>query len=1047
MVKWGNRLVKLQSRFKGAAAPIAISVALLAQPAYAQGEEVSDSELLGASASANVDEDEDEDEGMIIVTGSRIRRNETTSASPLQIIDPELARRGGANDTAEIIQNSPVANGSSQITAAISANAIANGGPGAQTVSLRGLGAERTLVLLNSRRAGPAGTRGGVSAFDLNVLPSSIIGSVEILKDGASSVYGSDAVAGVVNILTKTETDGLELDAFGSLPLETGGETYTVSAAWGKDWGNGHIMMAGEYYHQNELERQDRDFLDCDNDYLFRTDNGDERVDVIDPRTGDYACDGTAWGHVWSYKDTNTANNTNSATLWQYSYGNDNLGQYLPAAGPAVNPFDVDAPPGWFPVGYRTPLADALTNRYHPFEKKDSVYPEVDRWTAYAEGAYDISDTIQLYSEGLFNRRKTYIDSHSQFYNFGYTGLYADGDPDDPFPGWGSAPGAIAKLSPTGILDQYDQEITVDYYRGVLGLTGVVQGDMNFDIHTQWSRSDGEYQLQQIYQDAITQQTYRANGYGCTGLFTPISNKECLTINWVDPRVMAGDLNEAEIDYLIGSETGRTVYTQLLVEASINGITDLFGYALGGVVRKDEIDDLPGNITRALVPGGDPNNEDDYVDNAFSNNFSSGHTYGYSVTRELFGEVEISLISDVPLIQDFTVFGSARLTNVKAVRGSDGFSSESNSNWTYSVKANWTVTDWLRFRGTYGTSYRAPALFEQFLASQVSGAYQTVDPCLNWADQLETKAITARMAANCQAEGIPDDKTSSGIQASVFTSGGIGVLKPETSTAWTASVVLTPRFNFLPNTSIDLTVDYFDITVNDEIAQLTPTEILRNCYDSPNFPNSEFCDLFERGQDGNPLNIRNIYRKFINVDAQINRGFDFTLRIRQDLGSMGELTLLGQATLQTKDIVTRLDQFEDYNGEIGDPKFTGDVNLTWDYDDWSLFYGMDIVGATSNVRDYVEDFGTICFDETTSSSTAIYGGDYCVRPWSDAVVYHSASISKTFMDRYEITAGVSNLLDTAPPKVSGITTLGNSPFVSNYDWFGRRFFLALGAKF
>ena len=95
-------------------------------------------------------------EGQIVVTGSRIRRNETTSASPLTIIDPELQRKQGLNTAAEIIQQSPIANGSTQITSAISANTISNGGPGAQTVSLRGLGAERTLVLLNDRRAGPA---------------------------------------------------------------------------------------------------------------------------------------------------------------------------------------------------------------------------------------------------------------------------------------------------------------------------------------------------------------------------------------------------------------------------------------------------------------------------------------------------------------------------------------------------------------------------------------------------------------------------------------------------------------------------------------------------------------------------------------------------------------------------------------------------------------------------------------------------------------------------------------------------------------------------
>jgi iron complex outermembrane recepter protein len=1035
--------VKLQSRLKGAAAPVALSIALMAQPVLAQDEAVSEDELRASSAS----EEEEEDDGLIVVTGSRIRQTEATSASPLQIIDPSLARRAGRNDTAEMIQSSPIANGSSQVTAAISSNAVANGGPGTQTVSLRGLGAERTLVLLNSRRAGPAGTRGGVSSFDLNVLPSSIVAEVQILKDGASSVYGSDAVAGVVNILTKTQTEGLELTGFATHPFESGGESYTVSGAWGKDWGSGHLLFAGEYFHQEELERRDRDYLDCDVDYVFRTPDGDQRADVIDPRTGQYSCDGTTWGHVWAYSATNVPQTNSPATLFQYSYPGDRLGDYIDRAGPAVNPSDVDAPAGWFPVSYNTPASDGITNRYHPFERKDSVIPESRRWTAFMEGSLDLFADVELYAEGLFNRRSTYIDTHSQFYNFGLTGMYAPGDPDDPFPGWGSAPGEQAFISPTGILDQYDQEITVDYYRGVLGLSGTVQGDMSFDVHGQYSRSDGQYQLQQILKDAITQQTDRAYGYGCAGLFTPISNRECLQMNWVDPRVMYGDLTEEEQAYLLDTETGETIYTQMFLEASVTGSTDLFGYALGGVIRRDEIDDTPGHITRALVPGGDPDNDADYVDNAFANNFSSGHTYGYSVTKELFGEVQVPLISDVTFIEDLTVSASARLTNVKAVRGSDGFTADSTGNWTYSFKGSWAVTDWLRFRGTYGTSYRAPALFEQLLASQVSGARQVnIDPCVRWAEGLADQTISQRVADNCAADGIPNNHTGAGIQASVFSSGGIGVLEPETSTAWTASVVLTPRLSFLPNTAIDITVDYFDITVEGEIAQLAPRDILYSCYDAEDFPTSEFCDLFERGQDGNPNNVRNVFRKFINIDEQINRGFDFTVRVRQDLGDLGELTLLGQATLQTKDIVTRLDDFEDYNGEVGDPKFTADINGVWDIADWSFFYGIDIIGASSTEDDFVADNGGLC--DLSAEGLASFGGSYCYRPWTEAVVYHNLSISRSFMDdKFEITAGVSNLFDTAPPQLSGVTELGKAPFVSNYDWLGRRAFLSIGAKF
>src|SRR5205809_5224459 len=159
-------------------------------------------------------------QNQIVVTGSRTRQPEFTSPDPVASIDPTLARREGKLDTAETLQSSPIAAGSTQVTAAISANLVTNGGPGAQTIDLRGLGPNRTLVLLNGRRAGPAGTRGGVSSFDLNVLPQSIISRVDILKTGASSIYGSDAVAGVVNLITKTDFDGIQVDAFGNFPIK-----------------------------------------------------------------------------------------------------------------------------------------------------------------------------------------------------------------------------------------------------------------------------------------------------------------------------------------------------------------------------------------------------------------------------------------------------------------------------------------------------------------------------------------------------------------------------------------------------------------------------------------------------------------------------------------------------------------------------------------------------------------------------------------------------------------------------------------------------------
>src|SRR5690606_10569551 len=144
-------------------------------------------------------------------------------AAPMEVITADMASARGISDVASLLQTSTVAAGSPQVTPAISAISVVNGGLGTSTLSLRGLGANRTLVLLNGRRAGPSGVQGSVSAFDLNTIPLAAIERVEILKDGASSIYGSDAIAGVVNIITRKDEGG-EFGAFYSQPSESGGE-------------------------------------------------------------------------------------------------------------------------------------------------------------------------------------------------------------------------------------------------------------------------------------------------------------------------------------------------------------------------------------------------------------------------------------------------------------------------------------------------------------------------------------------------------------------------------------------------------------------------------------------------------------------------------------------------------------------------------------------------------------------------------------------------------------------------------------------------------
>jgi iron complex outermembrane receptor protein len=947
-----------------------------------------------------------------------------------------------------------------------------------------------------------------VSSFDLNVLPQSIVGQVDLLKDGASSIYGSDAVAGVVNLITKRDTDGIEFDFFGSVPMHEGGENWSASATWGKTFDRGHILVAASYQRRNELARGDRSYLGCGENYVFTDETYSERADLIDPRTGSYACEsgdsGNTWGHIWTYDytyldfdgdglaDSGTpggsnipgSDGTGGATLFQYSYGNDNLGSYIPGVGPRTQIGQAAVPAGWFPVGYDGP-SSAVMNRYHPLMDNDTVIPQTDLYTLYLDAAYELTDGIEFYTELLFNRRDNFVNGSGQIYIFGRGqtydyyydyDYYGDGSypqdglqlndetrtkPGDPNAvGWR---GAIT-TSPTPFNPFVDSSVSVDYYRAVGGFRGDITSNWAYDVYGQYSRSEGTYRSQTALKDAIATANGRTaanspNGFRssrCPGGRTTVSQRQCVFVDWYSPRFNYGEYTQAEYDFLFAWDEGKTTYTQMYVEGIVTG--DLLtlpwsgpvGLALGATARQDEINDVPGPIRQA--------------DNGF--NFGgAGVTAGQSETLEAFGEISIPLLADLPLVQSLDFTGAARVTNVRATRASDGLSDSSKGNITYKLGLDWAVTDWLRFRGTYGTSYRAPALFEQFLADQTGSLGQRdVDPCIQWGLNLAQGNISQQFANNCAADGVDANHTGAGVSTAILSGGGIGVLEPETSRAWTASMVLTPSFSFLPDTTFSFAVDYFDIEVSGEIAQLGAGGILASCYDSDFGLADPLCGQFYRFEDfdngtapqdvadqydipgGDRDNVAVVFDQFFNINSQQNRGIDVTTRIVHDFAGDVTLTLQGQATWQTRDIVALFDGFaEDNNGEAGDPKFVGDFFLQLDTGPWNFFYGLDVIGKTNDEEDFIDDNGDLC-------PTYVSLGDVCVKLRTSAQLYHSASISREINDNYRLTVGMANITNNLPPRTSqvggdGTRSFGRGLLYSQYDLLGRRVFVSLNARY
>jgi len=1011
----------------------------------------------------------------IVVTGSRIRRDAFSSPVSMDVLVVDDAKLDGIADIAGLLQTATAASGSNQVTSASSVAFVENGGLGAETVGLRGLAANRTLDLINGRRAGPSGVRGSVSSFDLNSIPLVGVDRVDILKDGASSVYGSDAIAGVINYITD-KSDNKEIDLFTSIPGEDGGEVFRGSATYGETFDRGRFRVTADYLKSEEIARGDRDYLDCDEDYSFTDSSLSTRADIIDPRTARPQCSGSPWGQVWVYEydfdsTDNLAINPRNLIL-QYDRSG-NLGDFVPAIPTSLDGSGVVAPPGWFQVDYNQTHIDgrpawagidvtdigplAVYDTYSPIEQKNSVVPESERFTLMGDFDFELTDSITAYGEALFNRRTNRQNGFKQFWTYAYGETsYTDGAVVNTLPdaaGWG---GINTEFSPTPVVEHGDQETKIDYTRLVGGLKGQF-GDAgpfpgwDWDVYAQHSVSDAEYTEQLVRGDAIFPYYYQTdpctgNSPGASvtldsGETITIDGRPCVDVRWFDPDFLAGDLTDAERAFLLDTDTGTTEYTQTSLEGFVTGDAmelpaGKLSAAVGALYQRDEILDRPSNTT--------------LTGNEFFGS-QAGITQGVQTTTAIFGELVVPLIRDKPLIESFEVTASARHSEIQSEHNDGRKVKEPGFNYRFT--ANWGINSILRARASLGTSFRAPGLFEQFLANESSSLRQNGnDPCIGYDTALAQNDILPIVATNCASIGIPGDYPGAPISGSVLLGGGFGVLAPETSENFTMGAVWTPEF-----ADLSLAIDYFDIKILDQISTLSSFGIIQGCYNSTNFENEPLCDLLSRGQDlsppdpTSPFRITEVQATFINVNSQTNKGIDFTGRYRKDT-DWGPVEINTQWSHQLEDEIQLLaeSQTEFLNGGLGEPEWTGYGNIEFEpTDELTLRYSFDYIGHQNTIRSI--------FPETPEGDLPDGAGNYQVQQTNDQTVnwktdlesmfYHGISAQYEMDHGITLRGGINNLFDENPPFASSASQAGNSPLVSQYDLHGRRFFLNFSKKF
>lgn len=933
----------------------------------------------------------------IVVVGSRIRRDQFNTADPIGIVTRDEATQAGFTSTAEILQSTAITGGTSQINDAYGGFVVA-GGAGANTISLRGLGTTRTLVLLNGRRMAPAGSRGSVGAADLNTLPNAIIDRIETLNTGASSIYGSDAVAGVINIVTRSRVDGITAEATHNITEHGAGNSRRYALIGGFAADRFSVSGSVEYFKRDVLRVGDRSFARCPT-ARFGTDGTDfGAADFIDPRTGQVRCFPLDNGGVTINTIGIPGQSGNTVVLAPgvpagYAGVCDRF-RPLAGAGGAI--------PGYECVGGGA-LSTNIRDTFSPALLQEDLLSPVETYTGFGQVTLDtdVLGNAEFYAEVLLNRRNSTQDGQRQFtldYVFGSPLIPESLRFPTPFLGasGGNPPIGVRVFADYGL---YNNRQTIDFARVIGGVRGDLPMGWRYDGYVGKSWSDGEYTTDLILADRIARSldvVQNANGtFSCR---SPIGG--CVAAPALTPAVVGGQFPEAWFNYVTTPVTGITEFRETVANLTVDGPLfrlpgGMVQAAVGVEYRKSSINDVPSEESQ---------------NNNLLGFTSAGITRGTDAVREVFGEIEIPVLRDVPFIYDLTLNGSARYTDYDSYGGQE----------TYKVGALYAPFRFLSLRGSYGTSYRAPALFEQFLGGTSGFLNQNTDPCNNL-ESVTNPLIRER----CLSEGLPADFR----QVNSVTVRGLGGaeagLAAETSTALTFGGVLQPTFSPAFG-SLSLAVDYFRIKVDNGVAQLSAAQVLSQCY---NNPERTTCDtgLITRDPTSRALTV---IQSFVNISDAKVEGIDYTFRYSRELGE-GRIRFGAQLTqfLERYSRTFPTQEAQNVIGRISNPEWTGTFDVAYSTGPWNVRYGLEWVGAT-DAQEYA-------FSVNPAFTPERY--DFRTRD------YFLSSLSVRYeVEDFGLTLGVRNLTNERPPTITAEYTnliAGNAPLYSGYDLRGRTFFI------
>jgi outer membrane receptor protein involved in Fe transport len=942
--------------------------------------------------------------GEIVVTGSRIRRDTFNAPTPLSVITAESIRESGQTSIGDLLLEQPNINPATNSQNSSGTLFLA----GQTRADIRGIGPTRTLVLMDGRRL--PFSDASSPAVDLNTIPSLMVERIETIAGGASAVYGSEAISGVVNFIMKKQQDGLEIDLQAGIAEDGDGEEYRAGFNWGSKFFDDklNVLIGGEFAKQDKVMQKDRDWAYPG---IRRDTRPTPQTIILNSRTNN-----SPFG-VFQLTPTRAValdirNPTNVVRL------------SAACSTPTVQPDCQDEA-----LGYSTFFNTLQGKSDRSVIRGYADYKVTDNWKVFVDSTYVKAGGYGIFTPAFSSApgggtMPVVLRGDNAFLNGSGTtaaALRAE---------WLAAGKTFTQGSTAQVGKNWrefggrDVKTEREQIRIAGGFEGKFQTfgrDVNVDGYAQYSRLDGTTISYNVPNIARVQQATDAVVLNGQVVCRDAGARAAGCTPW---DLVNGPSREAILWTNANSTTDQTVKQTV---AGLNFATDLFtlpagpvGVAFGAEYRKEEsefVQDALG-ATGAL----------------FFN--AIGTRSGEYSTKEAYGEIRIPILKDVPFAEELSFEVAGRVSDYSTIGGTDQLR----------LHAEWAPVKDIRFRATQSTAVRAPNIVELFAPQSRNFTTAAIDPCDKDVFRTASAAQQAARRVTCAA-AIPGynpltfiSNFGVGRSSLPLLQGGNPNLEAERAHTYEYGVVIQPRW--VPG--LQVSADFFKYNITNQVGLVAINTLLQNlCHDSAQaYASNPFCAQIQRdptGANGGavPGGVVQVVLVNQNVASVKVEGWDYSasygfhtedlfgqdfgdIALRVDATWMYQFTaqgLPGQAYVQAANTMNN-----------GTPEWKGNASARWSYDKASFTWSTIYVGSmisTSAVQ--------------PGSITRYKTGDY---------FRHDARVTYKLNDQTMLRAGVVNLFDKHPPQIpeNSIYT-GTGTGSSQYDNRGRFFFVGAGLNF